>query len=211
MRATIVSLTLFSMAANPVLAGSCKFAARQAYVAPSHYVAPAAVYHAAPVYKQHAVYEVATFLNLVKPSYYGQYVAPPPQMGEDEVSAAIKALSAELKDLKAQLALQRQPQPQQAPPPVPEPERLPEPRQGGAFRNLTNACAACHEAGVAAKKGGGLTLLRDGVRPALTGEQLGEVVDRVTTDDPARVMPPPSYGKLPPDVANAVIREALRK
>ena len=64
---------------------------------------------------------------------------------------------------------------------------------------------------LAAVRGGGFTLLKDGDRVELTGEQLGEVINRLTTDDPKKVMPPPRVGQMPADVRLRTINEVLQK
>lgn len=210
MKNLLASLACLAMTVNPILAGSCRI------VAPvrQHYVAP--VYHA-PVKKvvveeYHAPhYEVATYLRLLKPSYYGQYVAPPAQMSEDELTKAIQGLSAELNALKERLGAPHGPD-RSKPAPMPGAVDPFAPQAStAALLQTTAVCAACHDAREASKKGGSFTLLRDGKLVQLTPDQLGELVDRLTTSDPTKAMPPLSRGKVTAETKLGILEEILRK
>jgi hypothetical protein len=191
-------------------AGSCKIVV-PARVVHAPYVAPVKHYAAPVVHQAH--YEVATFLGLYKPSYVGFHVPPPPQLNEDELAKAVQGLTAEINALKEKLAGPQKPEgPKTDPMPGPDPFAPPGTAQErlGAFPQTQALCAKCHDAGVAAKKGGGLTLTQ-GSRPApLTPEQLGEVVRRLTTSDPAKVMPPLTQGKTAAESKLGVIDELTR-
>jgi hypothetical protein len=107
---------------------------------------------------------VAVPAQLVVPSYTAQY--SPFSVSQE---AALAAILAELRTLRAEVATLRS-GPSQVAAPVPNEAlavRPAEPGQPDHFaRLLTTNCAKCHEAQVADRSGGGLTLFR-GNAPAL--------------------------------------------
>jgi hypothetical protein len=189
-------------------AGSCKI------------VVPARVVHApyvAPVVQHdygHARYEVATFLGLYKPSYVGFHVPAPQQLNEDELAKAVQGLTAEINSLKDRLGRAERPDPAK---PAPEPKPDPFAPQAraehrlGAYPQTQATCARCHEAAVADKKGGKLTLMQGDKLAQLTPDQLGAVVRRLTTTDPAKVMPPVSQGKVAAETKLGIIDEITKE
>jgi hypothetical protein len=54
---------------------------------------------------------------------------------------------------------------------------------------MVTRCAGCHDAAVAASKGGKLVLTEAGRAKVLTPEDLGSVLDRLSTKDASRAMP----------------------
>jgi mono/diheme cytochrome c family protein len=208
-------LLVFGAVSAAAYAGSCKIVV-PARVVHAPYVAPVRHY-AAPVVQHdygHAKYEVATFLGLYKPSYVGFHVPAPQQLNEDELAKAVQGLTAEINSLKERLGRAEKPEgPKTGPTPAPDPfapqaraeQRL------GAFPQTQAVCAKCHDAAVAAKKGGGLTLTQGDKLAKLSPEQLGEVVRRLTTTDPAKVMPPLSAGKVAAETKLGIIDEVTRE
>ncbi len=62
---------------------------------------------------------------------------------------------------------------------------------------LSSKCASCHDSSRGAVKGG-FTLMKGGQLSELTSEQLGNIIDRITTDDVKRQMPPPAAPQMLP-------------
>ena len=200
--ALLMSALMLCLIAIPAQGGSCAVVVRKPAVVVKDVVVVKEVVQAvvAPV--------VATYTPIVVPLYsavyqaqpYGYGAAPPgyghapgpgaypgaaPAGQHNEVLEAIRRISERLDRLER--LPEARPQPQQRPEPMPpsgEPQaKAPPPAAppGGksTFEQLAfNKCAGCHNS---AKPSGGFVMFREDRLVQLTPEQLGDVIDSVTS------------------------------
>lgn len=84
---------------------------------------------------------------------------------------------------------------------TPNPMQRADEQSQNAPANLLNIvsskCASCHDSSRGAVKGG-FTLMKGGQLSELSSEQLGNIIDRITTEDTKRQMPPPAAPQCTP-------------
>lgn len=153
-----------------------------------HYVAP--VVHHAAVYTPYPVYAVGA-------SYAGHDNSVPILKGQLEAVAqsnsAIVMQNQILLSLLQNNGLKLPPQAEK----ILTPPQKSLPTDSGLVL-IQNNCAACHTGAKAKAK---LMIFEDDGKPnsKLTAEQMGSIIGRVMTDDPATVMPPLDSNKSPSD------------
>lgn len=155
-----------------------------------------------PVTPVVAVKKVVTpvFVAVPIPVYGAVYtppVPPPASATGDElkqVAEALKAIDARLKQLEKPAAPMS--------PAAPSNPFQPQANAGGSPLGVVQAkCAACHEAAVSAEKGGGLTMIENGVLARLTPGQALKVISTSYRGS----MPPKSSGLTLSDEETSVL------
>jgi cytochrome c5 len=156
------------------------------------------VHHAYPVTPVVVKKVVTPVFFAVPIPVYGAVYTPPvptPASGGDElkqVAEALKAIDARLKQLE-------RPAPQAAPPPS-NPFQ-PQNAGGNPLGVVQAKCAQCHDGKVSAEKGGGFTMIENGVLARLTP---GQALKALSTAYKG-TMPPKSSGLTLSDEETAVL------
>lgn len=198
----LLILLAVALLATPANASGCRAVIRREVIV-EKVVTPAVVVAAIPVTPIVATFALygATYLPppayaAPAPAYGAAPVAAPctqqgghPVGGNAEVLQYLKGLGDRLERLERASGIQP-PARQGGMPPAGDPG--PNPQAGSVERALqlvTRNCASCHDAGVAATKGGKFTLTNGGKFAEISPQALGEVINRVTTQDASKRMP----------------------
>lgn len=184
MQKVILTLTALALLGftGPSLATHCNVAAVKAV----------AVHQ--PVYQQAAV---ATYYQ---PVYYPVYsIGYTPSNGEslkeELLKLKIEFQSLQIQQLKQQLVA---------------PQVTPEPQKAGMIGIFSAKCSKCHNDTTAKDSGGGFVLLKNGKIDHLTAADKLQIISRLITSDPQKLMPKGGKG-LPDEELASVVQELTSK
>ena len=163
----------------------------------------------APIVAQFVPVAVPIYSAIYAPQIYGGvpngYSAPngqrpAPETQPDDLTNAVRQLAVEVRGLSERVQRIEGSKPPTMPPADPPTKPIDPFNPGGAKAPntaldritllVTRHCSSCHDEAKSKNFGGGLQLLgSDRKIVQLTPELLGEIIDRVTTNDPKRAMP----------------------
>lgn len=196
----LVSLLLLT-APGSVLGRGCAVVVRKQAVVVEKKVVAAAVVKKDVVVVEKKADIIALNIPIVPlytaPSAYGATYTPPGYQSSTDL--LLQHLVERMNQLERSLTYPRPPS--SLPPDYKKdfPQRMPpaDPQysNGGASNTLSfpnevkNWCAGCHDASVSKNRGGDFTMIRGDTLVEFTPQQVGDIIDRVTTSDTSKAMP----------------------